>query len=334
MNCSVSITFPRLVAASIAFSAVLAPVASAPAAMAQAAWPAKEVRLIAPFAPGSGGTAALAQMMAEKLREMWGQGVVLEHVPGSAGTIGVGRLAKASPDGYTLVLSGDAAIVVAINLYKSLSYDPVKDLAPIIQIGRTPNILVVNKTRGPGSLKELVEQAKAKPGTITFNSAGYGTSQHIGFELLKRMADIDIRHVPSSGQTAPDILGGHVTASFMNILVALPHVRDGGMVALGVSGVKRSPVAPQIPTVAEQGFPGFGAVAWFGLLAPAGTPDAVVRKVHADAAKALSDPAFRNKVSGFGLELEENSTPESFSAFIKQEIPRIGELVKASGIKL
>lgn len=334
MKCRGSSTYPGLVATSITLCAALTPFASTPTAMAQAGWPAKEVRLIAPFAPGSGGTAALAQLMAEKLREMWGQGVVLEHVPGSAGTIGVGRLAKSAPDGYTLVLSGDAAIVVAVNLYKSLSYDPVKDLAPIIQIGRTPNILVVNKERGPSSLQALVEQAKAKPGTITFNSTGYGTSQHIGFELLKRMANIDIRHVPSSGQTAPDILGGHVTASFMNILVALPHVRDGAMTPLGVSGAKRSPVAPQIPTIAEQGYPGFGAVAWFGLLAPAGTPDAVIRKVHSDAAKALIHPAFRNKVSGFGLELEDNSTPESFSAFIKQEIPRIGELVKASGIKL
>ena len=177
-----------------------------------------------------------------------------------------------SADGYTLVLSGDAAIVVAVNMYKSLAYDPVKDLAPIIQIGRTSNILVVNRELGPASLADLVAQAKEKPRTITFNSTGLGTSQHMGFEQLKKLAAIEILHVPSRGPTMPDILGGHVTASFANILVALPQVKDGKLRALAVSGAKRAPAAPDVPTVAEQGYPGFDATAWFGILAPAGTP--------------------------------------------------------------
>lgn len=320
-----------LAAASLAAEAGLAFLSPV---MAQPAWPTREVRLIAPFAAGSGGTDAVARLMTEKLREMWGQPVVMENIPGSSGTIGVTKLARSAPDGYTLVLSGDAAIVVAVNMYKSLAYDPVKDLAPIIQIGRTSNILVVNKELGPGSLKDLVARAKEKPGTVTFNSTGLGTSQHMGFEQLKKMAAIEILHVPSRGPTMPDLLGGHVTASFANILVALPQVKDGKLRALATSGAKRAPAAPDVPTVAEQGYPGFDAVAWFGLLAPAGTPAPIVRKVNADVAKALAEPAFRAKLTQFGLELEDGSTPDGFAAFIKREIPRIGEIVKASGIKL
>lgn len=303
-------------------------------ASAQAAWPSREVRLIAPFAAGSGGTDAVARLMTEKLREIWGQPVVMENIPGSSGTMGVTKLARSAPDGYTLVLSGDAAIVVAVNMYKSLAYDPVKDLAPIIQIGRTSNILVVNAALGPASLADLVAQAKAKPSTITFNSTGLGTSQHMGFEQLKKLAAIEILHVPSRGPTMPDLLGGHVTASFANILVALPQVKEGKLRALAVSGAKRAPAAPDVPTVAEQGYPGFDATAWFGILAPAGTPDPIIRKVNADVAKALAEPAFSSKLMQFGLELEGKSTPEGFSAFIEREIPRIGEIVKASGIKL
>jgi tripartite-type tricarboxylate transporter receptor subunit TctC len=303
-------------------------------AHAQVQWPTKEVRLIAPFAAGSGGTDAVARLMAEKFRELWGQPVVLENIPGASGTIGVAKLARSAADGHTLVLSGDAAIVVAVNMFKSLPYDPVKDLAPIIQIGRTSNLLVVNTELGPASLKELVAQAKEKPGTITFNSAGLGTSQHMGFEQLKRMAAIDILHVPSRGQTTSEILGGHVTASFMNILVALPHVKAGKFRALAASGSERAPAAPDVPTVAEQGYPGFNATPWFGLFAPAGTPDAIIRKINSDVANALADATFSAKLEQFGLELERNSTPDGFAAFIKHEIPKIGEIVTAAGIKL
>ena len=324
-SCSLAMLVPILAAATI--------LACPSNASAQVQWPTREVRLISPFAAGSGGTDAVARLMAEKLREIWSQPVVMENVPGAAGTIGVGKLARSAPDGHTIVLSGDAAIVVAPSMYKSLSYDPLRDLAPIIQIGRTSNLLVVNKD-GPASLKELVARAKEKPGTLTFNSTGFGTSQHMGYEQLKRMAAIDIVHVPSRGQTAPDILGGHVTASFMNILVALPHVKAGSLRALGASGSERAPAAPDVPTVAEQGYPGFDATPWFGFFAPAGTPDPIIRKINSDVAKALADATFRAKLEQFGMELEKSSTPESFAAFIKREIPRIGEIVKASGIKL
>jgi tripartite-type tricarboxylate transporter receptor subunit TctC len=230
-------------------------------------------------------------------------------------------------------MSGDAAIVVNVSLYKSLAYDPVKDLAPIIQIGRTPNILVVNNDVPARTLKEFLSWATDNPGTVKFNSAGYGTSQHMGIEQLKKMTGIQIVHMPSKDQTAPEVLGGHVHASFMNITIALPLVQAGKLRALGLSGSERSSVAPDIPTIAEQGYPDFNAVAWFGLLAPAGTPEAIIKKVHGDVEKTLADPDIRSKLMQRGFQLVE-STPASFAALIKSEIPRVAELIKASGIKL
>lgn len=317
----------------IAVSALFTPVCTT-GAIAQPSWPQREVRFINPAAPGSGGIDALSRLMVEKLKEMWGQPVVMENVPGTGGSVGIGRLAKSPPDGYTIGLSGDAAMVVNISLYKSLPYDPVKDLAPIIMIGRTSNLLIVNAEKGPKSLKELVAQARAKPGSITFNSNGYGTSQHIGFELLKKTAGIDILHTPSRTPTMPDILGGHVTASFANIMVALPNVQAGKLRAIAISDAERSPVAPDVPTVAEQGYPGFNATAWFGLLAPAGTPAEIVRKISADAAKALADPDFGKKLTNLGFKIEGKGSPETFATFIKSEIPRIADLLKDTGIKL
>jgi tripartite-type tricarboxylate transporter receptor subunit TctC len=308
------------------FAAPVLPVA------AQDAWPTKDVKLVAPFPPASPADQIL-RLVAEPLRAIWGKTVVIENVPGAAGSVGVTRVAKSAPDGYTFVMSGDAAIVVNTSLYKSLAYDPVKDLAPVIQIGRTPNILVVNNDVPAKSLTEFVTWAKANPGTVKFNSTGYGTSQHMGIEQFKRATSAEIVHIPSKDQTAPEILGGHVHASFMNITIALPLVQAGKLRALGQSGAQRASVASDIPTIAEQGYPGFDAVAWFGLLAPAGTPDPIIRKVHADMVKVLSDPELRGKLVQRGFQLVD-SNPDSFAALIKSEIPRIAELIKASGIKL
>jgi len=301
-------------------------------ARAQSAWPNREVRIIAPF-PAGAPADQIVRMVSDPLRAIWGQAVVVDNVAGAAGSVGVTKAAKAAPDGYTLVMSGDAAIVVNISLYKSLPYDPVKDLAPIIQIGRTPNILVVNNDVPAKSLKDFIAWAKANPGTVKFNSSGYGTSQHMGIEQLKKAADIQITHVPSRDQTAPEILGGHVHASFMNITIGLPLVQAGKLRALGLSGTERAAVAPDIPTIAEQGYPGFNAVAWFGLLAPAGTPEGIIRKVHADMSKVLTQAEIREKLTQRGFQLVD-SDPAKFSALIKSEIPRIAELIKASGIKL
>ena len=316
----------------LAISVLWTSIAVAMPVAAQAPWPSKDVRIVAPFPAGSPAD-QIVRLIVDPLKQVWGQTVVVENVAGAAGSVGVAKVAKSAPDGYTLVMSGDAAVVVNISLYKSLPYDPVKELAPIIQVGRTPNILVVNNDVPARTLAEFVTSAKEKPGTVKFNSSGYGTSQHMGIEQLKKMADIQIVHVPSKDQTAPEVLGGHVHASFMNITIALPLVQAGKLRALGLSGPERSAVAPDIPTIAEQGYPGFNAVAWFGLLAPAGTPDAIVRKVHADMVKVLADPGIREKLTQRGFQLVE-SNPDTFAALIKSEIPRIAELIKASGIKL
>ena len=299
---------------------------------AQTPWPTKDVRVVAPFPAGSPAD-QIVRMIADPLKAVWGQNVIVENTPGAAGSVGVTKVSKSPPDGYTLVMSGDAAIVVNVSLYESLQYDPVKDLAPIIQIGRTPNILVVNNDVPAKTLQEFIAWAKEKPGTAKFNSSGYGTSQHMGIDQLKKATGIEIVHVPSRDLTAPEILGGHVHASFMNITIAMPLVDGGKLRALGQSGAERSAVAKDIPTIAEQGYAGFNAVAWFGLLAPAGTPDAIIRKIHTDTAKILADAEIRAKLTQRGFQLVE-SNPDTFSALIKSEIPRIAELIKQSGIKL
>lgn len=328
------ITRRNLLALSASFAALGALGEVSPPAVAQSNWPEREVRFINPSAAGSGGIDALSRLMAEKLKERLGQSFVVENVPGTGGSIGVGRLAKSAPDGYTIGLTGDAAMVVNSHLYKSVPYDTVKDITPIIMIGRTSNVLVVNADTGPKSLADLIAQAKAKPGTITFNSNGYGTSQHLGFELLKKAAAIEILHTPSRTPTLADILGGHVTASFMNITVALQNVREGKLRALAVSGLGRSAVLPDVQTVAEQGFPGFNASAWFGLIAPAGTPSAIIEKVNAEAAAALAEPEFRAKLVGMGVQIADKNSPQQFAAFVRSELPRMGELIRATGIKL
>ncbi|MFM9937976.1 MAG: Bug family tripartite tricarboxylate transporter substrate binding protein [Hyphomicrobiaceae bacterium] len=314
------------------FAVLCASLALAPSAAAQQAWPTRDVRIIAPFPAGSPAD-QIVRLVVDPLKQVWGQTIVVENVPGAAGSVGVTKVAKSPADGYTLVMSGDAAIVVNISLYKSLAYDPVKDLAPIVQVGRTPNILVVNNDVPAKSLKEFVAWAKANPGTVKFNSTGYCTSQHMGIEQLKKAADLQIIHVPSRDQTAPEILGGHVHASFMNITIGWPLVQAGKLRALGLSGAERASIAPDIPTIAEQGYPGFNAVAWFGLLAPAGTPAPIIDKIHVDLAKVLGDKDIREKLTQRGFQLVD-SNPASFSALIKSEIPRIAELIKASGIKL
>lgn len=303
-------------------------------AIAQDPWPNKPVNMISPFPPGSGSTDVVARLMADKLRDVWGQPVVVQNIPGAAGSVGIARLAKAPKDGYTIATSGDAAIVVNISLYKNLAYDPLKDLVPITLIGRTPNLLVVNPEKGPQSLKSLVETARAKPAQFSFTSNGYGTSQHMAIEQLKLQAKVDVVHAPDPKVGLKNIIGGHIDAGFQNITVALPQVRAGTLRALAQTGRVRSPMVPDVPTVAELGYPGFEAVAWAGLFAPAGTPEVIVQKIAADASAAIQEPSFRTRLTDLGVEIAEPNTPASFAAFIAKEIPRVARLIEASGIKL
>ena len=298
----------------------------------QPPWPTKDVRVIVPFPPAAAGD-IIIRTLADGLKAAWGKSIIIENIPGAAGSVGVGRLAKSQPDGYTIGISGDAALVVNVSLYKQIPYDPIKDIAPILQIGITPNILVINNDIPAKTLPEFIALAQSKSGKIKFNSAGYGTSQHMGIEQLKKAAGIQVIHVPSKEIPAAEVMGGHVDANFSNITTALPLIQGGKLRALGQSGTERSSVAADIPTIAEQGYAGFNAVAWFGMIAPAGTPDAIVRKIHADVSHLLTDPAIRKSLTDRGIQIVA-STPEKFATLIKSEIPRIADLLKDSGIKL
>jgi tripartite-type tricarboxylate transporter receptor subunit TctC len=258
---------------------------------------------------------------------------MVDNATGAGGNIAADRVAKAAPDGYTLGLLGEVQLVINPSLYK-LAHDPVKDFAPVSQVTVSPNVLVVHNAVPAKSVKELVALAKAQPGGLTFASGGSGSSPHMAAELFKSVAGLDIRHIPYKGVVVaiPDLLGGRVAMMFSPIGVVLPMVREGKLRALAVTSLRRSSAAPELLTIAESGFPGFEYTGWYGLLAPAGTPEAIVRKLHLETVKALALPDPRAKLADLGLEVIGNS-PDEFAAFIKSEIPKWAKVIKESGIK-
>jgi tripartite-type tricarboxylate transporter receptor subunit TctC len=299
---------------------------------AQTKYPEKPIRVVAGFPAGSSPD-IIARLLGQKFAEALGQAVVVENVPGAAGNIAAERVAKAAPDGYTLALAVNAQIIMNASLYK-LSFDPVKDFAPISQLYLAPNILVVHNAVLAKSVRELLALARAQPGGVTFASGGGGSSPHMAGELLKSMAGADIRHIPYKGVVAaiPDLLGGRVTMMFGPMPVVLPLVREGKLRALAVTSLGRSSALPELPTVDESGVPGFEVTLWGGLLAPAGTPATIIDKLHSETVKALAKSEMRAKFSGLGLEAIGNS-PDEFAAVIKSEIPKWAKVIKESGIK-
>jgi len=286
-------------------------------AIAQTAgWPARPVHLIVPFAAGTAPD-VIGRLLADSLAESLAVPVVVENLPGAGGTIGVDRAAKASADGYTLVLSGDAAIVVGGHYGVKKQYDPLRDLAPVTQVVATPNVVVVNNDLPVKTLQEFVALARSQPGKFSYASAGNGTSSHRGGELLNAFADLDLVHVPTTGSPVPDVIAGRVQIFFANAAV-LPLVREGKVRALAVSSLQRLPGAPDLPTLAESGYPGFEAVAWFGLLAPNGTPADVVARLQEETHKALARPALRDKLQGMGA-VPLGTSPQAFAALIQSE---------------
>ena len=299
---------------------------------AQTNYPEKPIRLVVGFPPG-GPADTVARLFGQKFTEAWGKPVVIDNAAGAAGNIAADRVAKASPDGYTLGLLTEAQIVINPGLYK-LGYDPVKDFAPVSEVTVSPNMLVVHNAVPAKSVKELVALAKAQPGGLMFASSGSGSGNHMAAELFKSMAGLDIRHIPYKGVATaiPDLLGGRVTMMFSPIPVALPLVRDGKLRALAVTSLKRSSAAPELPTIAESGYPGFEVTGWIGLLVPAGTPSTIVRKLHFETVKTLALPDLRAKLADLGLEGIGNS-PDEFAAVIKSGIPKWTKVIKESGIK-
>jgi tripartite-type tricarboxylate transporter receptor subunit TctC len=301
-------------------------------AAAQTTYPEKPIRMVVSFPPG-GPADILARLLGQKLAEVWGKPVVIDNVAGAAGNIGAERVAKAAPDGYTLGLLGQGQIVINPSLYK-LAYDPVKDFAPVSQVTVSPNILVVHNAVPAKSVKELVALAKAQPSGLTFASAGSGSGPNMAAELFKSVAGLDIRQIPYKGVPAaiPDLIGGRVTMMVGPIAVLLPLVREAKLRSLAVTSLRRSSVAPELPTIAESGYPGFEFTVWFGLLAPARTPATIVGNLHLETVKALALPDLRAKLADLGME-GIGSSPDEFAGVIKSEIPKWAKVIKEAGIK-
>src|SRR5262249_47312046 len=283
----------------------------------------------------AGGPAEITgRVVAEKLSESSGKPVVVENVAGAAGNVAGERVAKAAPDGYTLLLAASNTIVINPSLYEKMPLDPAKDLVPISVATFTPNILVVNNDVPATSVAELAVLARAQPGKLTFGSAGVGTSQHLSGELFKTKANVDMQHVPYRGAAAvvPDLLGGRLTMFFGNISTVLPLVREGKLRALAVTSAKRFAATPELPTVAESGFPGFEATAWFGIMAPAGTSPVIIDKLHRETVRILALRDVRARFEELGMVVIGN-TPAEFAALIGAEIPQWAKVIKAAGLK-
>jgi tripartite-type tricarboxylate transporter receptor subunit TctC len=299
---------------------------------AQTSYPEEPIRLVVGFPPGS-QTDTVARLLGQKFADAWGKPVAIDNATGAAGNIAADRVAKAAPDGYTLGLMSQTQLVVNPSLYK-LAYDPVKDFAPISQVTVSPNMLVVGNAVPAKSVKELVALAKAQPGGLTFASSGSGSVPHMAMELFKTVAALDTRPILYKGSVAaiPDLVGGRVTMMFSPMAAVLSAVREGKLRALGVTSLRRSSAAPELPTIAESGYPGFEATVWFGLLAPARTPATIVRKLHLETVNALAQSDVRAKFADLGVEGIGNS-PDEFAAVIKSEIPKWAKVIKDSGIK-
>ncbi len=302
------------------------------AAVAQG-FPNKPVKIIVPFTAGS-ATDILGRTIAQKLTETWGQPVVVENRPGAGGTIGAGVVAHSPADGYTLLVHS-AAQAVNPAIYPTLPYDTVKDFVEVATIGGQPNVLVVAPAAGYKSVADLIADAKKRPGALNFGSAGTGSGTHINGEKFKLAAGIDVVHIPYKGtpEAITDTMTGRVTYFFSPISAALPNIKEGKLVALGVSTAKRSSALPNVPTIAESGLPGFDYNLWIGMYAPAGTPPEIVDKINADVAKVLATPDMKERLAALGAEPLVMS-PAEFRKFMRDEMDDSAKVVKAANIKI
>jgi tripartite-type tricarboxylate transporter receptor subunit TctC len=295
-------------------------------------YPASPVRVIVPLAPG-GGVDAITRMVALKLSESWGQPVTVENHIAVGGTVGTGIVARSPADGHTL-LSNSSAHVVSAVLRTNLPYDPLKDFVPVAPLTSQAYILVVGRESGIKTVRELIAAARSKPGELKFTSAGIGSGTHLMAERFNVDAGVKLAHVPTAGAGAAndEVIAGRVTYSFSSITPALPHIREGRLLALGVSSAKRLSAMPEIPTVAEAGVPGFDSTLWYGVWAPAGTPDAVVDSIAKDVALALAAPDVRERLAKLSAE-PMSMTPAEFARFVRSEAESVVRIVQAAGIK-
>jgi tripartite-type tricarboxylate transporter receptor subunit TctC len=310
------------------FLALLAASVSGPAAAQAPAWPSRPINIIVSF--GAGGTAdILARLIGDELSAALGQPVVIENRPGAGGNLGASAVARAEPDGYTLLMSGSPTHSVGPHLFKNLSYDPMRDVPPVAMVAIAPNLLVVNSDLPVKSVKELVQLARDKPGQITFSSAGIATSGYLAAEMLKKTANLDMAHVPykSGPEAVTGVLAGNVSFIFFTVPALLPQVKAGKLRALAITGAERSTLVPDVPTVAEAGFSDYEVLAWFALFAPRGTPEPVVQRLSAEIEKIVKRPDIREKMAKLGAE-PRFMNPKQVTDFVTVESAKFGGLLK------
>jgi len=318
----------RVVLAAACAAAVL----HSASAMAQS-WPAKPVRLMVPFPPG-GSTDIVARIVGQKLGERLGQSIVIENRGGAGGTLGTAQVAKAAPDGYTLTVASTSTHVVAPSVYQKLEYDPVKDFAPISLMAVSPYLLVVHPAVPAKSVKELVELARKQPGKMNYASAGVGSTTHLAMEMLKSASNTYMLHIPynGNGPAGTAVISGQVEILFGSMPAVLPHAKGGRVRALAVGTLARSPSMPEIPTIAESGYPGFDASLWLGIMAPAGTPQPIIDRLHKEIVAVVSAADTREALSKAGAE-PVTSSPAELAAMVRDGVPKYAKIVKMAGVK-
>lgn len=301
---------------------------------AESAYPTKPVRVVVPFPAGS-TTDIVSRLITQKLSSLWGQPVIIDNRVGAGGTIGAMTVARATPDGYTMLVGGTATHAIAPNLRRHLDYNAIKDFSPVSLLATTPYLLVINPQVPANSVKELIALAAAKPGVLNYASGGNGSAPHLTAAIFTSMAGIDIRHVPYKGSTPAitDLIGGRVQVIFTGIPSVLAHLRSSRLKALAITSKERTSVLPKLPTVAEAGLAGYDVSPWFGVLAPARAPAPVLRKISSDISSILADPDLKERLRGDGVELK-SASPEYFGAFIGAELGKWGRAVKESGMRV
>ena len=295
-------------------------------------YPDKPIRIVVPFAPG-GSTDVLARLVGQKLGERWGQPVLIENRPGAGGNIGAEQIAKSAPDGYSLLLGG-VPHAISASLYSKLPYDLARDLAAVAEIASFPSAIVLHPSLPAHSVKELIALARARPGQLSFGSAGVGSPNHLALELFDTMASVSMTHVPykGSGQLIGDLLAGQVQLASMGTPVALPHVQSGKLRAIAVTGAARSSLLPEVPTVSEAGLPGFEVTSWYGVFGPAGLPAHIVAKLNSEIGRAVTTPGVKERLAALGAEPSVKA-PDEFGRYVRQEITKWAKVVKDSGAK-
>ena len=298
-------------------------------------YPAKPVRMVVGFPPG-GGTDVVARILQPRLSELLGQPVVIDNRPGATGTVAAGHVAKSPPDGYTIMMGHVSVNAIAPSLFSNLPYDAERDFAPIGIAASVPHIVVVHPSLPATTLKELIAYLKAQPGKLTFPSAGNGSMPHLAGEVFQSLAGVKLVHVPykGTGQSMQDLLGGQHLVAFDTMAASAPHVRSGKLRALAVSTRERIATLPDVPSAEEAGLPGYVLTTWYGVFAPAGSPSAIVNRLHAELVKAMQTPEVRSKLEGIGADGSVSKSPAEFAALVRADTARYAKIVKDIGLRI